>query len=294
MKHSRRCFIVLVIFTAGCERLEYHSINDVPEKEYPDGIGSVYCDSYPPGATVYIDGVNSYRKTPALIDSIPFGERMFTYRMLHFEDFEITITVDQVRTPYVRSIMRNMVNRTPYFPMSVGSYWKYVRYDHDSKTYDTTMHTVSNIVTGPDGRLTTVWKNESKKWWDDEEQFSYIRDDTLFIYITPLQQIEEYYTLILPLPFLTSTSWKFTNPYPFLSAVHCSVYSIQTLTTPAGHFEQCAVVRIARYFDYDGVALEEYWIHPNTGIVRKNDYSSFAGVPYLTHTSDLFDYLIFP
>lgn len=62
------------------------------------GQGSVSFVSYPPGAEIFMDGVDQEIKTPAIVTYVPAGEHSYVLKLAGYKDYPNSITVMENQT----------------------------------------------------------------------------------------------------------------------------------------------------------------------------------------------------
>jgi len=63
--------------------------------------GSVSFASYPPGAEIFMDGMDQEVKTPAIVTVIPVGSHAYVLKLAGYKDYQGSITVLESQTVLV-------------------------------------------------------------------------------------------------------------------------------------------------------------------------------------------------
>ncbi|MFZ4620476.1 MAG: PEGA domain-containing protein [Bacteroidota bacterium] len=257
--HLRLLFFIVFIVIHGCKKEE--AVTNTAAPADAKMFGKVYCDTYPAGAQIFIDSVNTGKVTPSLIDSLTEGIHAVGFKRTFFSD---TVTVAQVRInsiPVARCTLKQTVNISNYFPLTVGSSWHYERTDTGGGKYvDSTSFTVADMRLLYNGAMAVLWIEKSPLTVDSLLVSS--SNDTVRFYSAPYQSGFNRRTFIFPL-----TSGK-TWSAPVRSY---TVDTIETVTTKAGVFTNCfriqEIIGIPNTYGHP-----TYWIHPVAGIVKVYDY----------------------
>ena len=61
-------------------------------------LGSVSFVSYPPGAEIFMDGVDQVVKTPAIVTNVPAGSHAYVLKLPRYKDYAGYITVMESQT----------------------------------------------------------------------------------------------------------------------------------------------------------------------------------------------------
>lgn len=61
-------------------------------------LGSVSFVSYPPGAGIFMDGVDQEVKTPAIVTNVPAGAHEYVLKLAGYRDYQGIMTVQESQT----------------------------------------------------------------------------------------------------------------------------------------------------------------------------------------------------
>ena len=61
-------------------------------------LGSVSFASYPPGAEIFMDGVDQGVKTPAIVTNVPAGSHLYILKIAGYRDYQGSINVLESQT----------------------------------------------------------------------------------------------------------------------------------------------------------------------------------------------------
>lgn len=61
-------------------------------------LGSVSFVSYPPGAEIFMDGVDQAVKTPAIVTNVPAGSHIYILKLAGYRDYQGSINVLESQT----------------------------------------------------------------------------------------------------------------------------------------------------------------------------------------------------
>lgn len=61
-------------------------------------LGSVSFASYPPGAEIFMDGMDQVVKTPAIVTNVPAGAHAYVLKLQGYRDYQSSITVLESQT----------------------------------------------------------------------------------------------------------------------------------------------------------------------------------------------------
>lgn len=263
---SANIFIMVLILLAsivGCK--EEERIIGVPNNIDTVVYGKIYCESYPSGAKIFIDSVFTGRFTPAVIDSIAEGIHLIELKKYLFFPFESAVQVRFGTIPAIRCTLKQSVNTSTYFPLTVGSSWYYQRSDTgQSRAIDTASIAISNIDSTLFNKMIGgLWIEKYREHGQlyIDSMIAVVRNDSINIwqktYSNPPQR-----TFCFPLK--TGKTWKISyNEY--------QVDTIETVNSLAGTFTNCYKVRHVVTIP-NTYGWTWYWIHPQKGIVKIYDF----------------------
>ena len=258
MNHVLRyLFLSIIISILGCEKEE--SIVYI-SRETDNKIivyGKIYCETYPAGAKIYIDSLFTGKVTPALIDSVTEDIHAVEFKKMYFSDY---ITAAQVRSnviPAIRCTLKQTLNISNYFPLTVGSSWKYERIDTGLSNYtDTTGFSVADMGVANNGTVGALWIEKYGTVIDSN--IVYENNDTLRF------NLSGYESKTFPFPLSIGKTWS-------VGSLRYNVDTIETVTTKVGVFQNCAKVQKNTIVP-NTYGHPTYWIHPDVGIVKVYDY----------------------
>ena len=193
----------------------------------------------------------------------------------------------------------------PYYPNTLGSYWKYVAYDSVRDTVDTIVIEIMDTATIDSNRPTASnWRYPSAHQWfgvfgtetwvmlDTQYAKSGASDSLLIAWIIPDHYVwvKEVYLL----PFEVGNKWAY-DPNGYLPDSTFVVDS-STIVCPAGSFPGTFQV-LTRYNCGDECGAERtMWYRPGVGVVQFSrwewDHFDYPDAPQINATWTLIDYHI--
>lgn len=81
--------------------------------------GSVSFVSYPPGAEIFMDGVDQVVKTPAIVTNVPAGSHEYILELAGYHDHQGIITVLESQTAGVSGNLIPVSSRGPSIGLAV-------------------------------------------------------------------------------------------------------------------------------------------------------------------------------
>lgn len=168
------------------------------------------------------------------------------------------------------------IDKTDYFPNTIGSYWKYERFDSLTNTLDTL--TVS--ITGD-----TLISDEAYKIWiykyHDRLEKKYVlqRNDSIIIYKIPIERMDQLYIV----PFDIGHGW--INPDYHVDTSYVS--KIESILIDEHTYQNVALIERSA-FGPNEYLTEKIWIKPQVGLL-KLEINHFILGPYKNETWKLIE-----
>jgi hypothetical protein len=156
------------------------------------------------------------------------------------------------------------VTEPDYFPLVVGSTWRYAAFDSCYSLVDTTLVTLSRLVVDSSGD-TAVEQLVSAHYLGWTHYIQRVHDTILFSrgnFQRPLNITDRFI-----LPFDSGRSWSKVD---LSGSDKVSVTGFEDVTVPAGYFPRAAVV----YRVFSGLNVYyrvRYWFVKGVGVVRKSE-----------------------
>lgn len=246
------------MFSTGCKKGSNESIiNSTKEDEQ---YGKIYCESYPPGAKIYIDSTFTGKFTPSVIDSVTEDIHVVSLQKNYFLPFDAAIQVKINTIPAIRCTLKQAINISNWFPLTVGSSWVFQRSDTGIlKVIDTVSFVVSDIDSASSQTVGSLWTEKYRTYTDS--LIACATSDTINFYWTFNLSVPRR-TFIYPLNI--GSTWK-VGYYDY------TVDTVETVIAKAGVFVNCYKVKQVSSIP-NTYGWTWYWVHPQNGIVNIYDF----------------------
>ncbi len=162
-------------------------------------------------------------------------------------------------------------NEIDYFPNTIDSYWKYERYDSLTNTLDTLTVSITADSLISDNNY-KIWEYK----YNDRLEKMYVlqSNDSIKIYKTPLEQIDQLYIV----PFDMGKGW--INPDYKVDTSYIS--KITSILIDENTYQDVALIERNAYCCNDYLT-EKIWIKPQIGILKLEIKHLILG-PYKNET----------